>query len=348
MGLTYKKAGVNIGAGERLVDLITPLAARTRKKGVLKGIGLFAALFDLDAAKYRHPVLVSGTDGVGTKLKIAFMTGRHGTVGIDLVAMCVNDILTCGAEPLFFLDYFATGRLSAKKASRVIGGIAKGCMEAGCALVGGETAEMPEFYAEGEYDLAGFAVGAVEKESIIDGSSIRPGDTIIGLASSGLHSNGYSLARAALLETGHYTLASRPGGLAGRSLASELLSPTRIYVKAFRALRGKNVGVKGMAHITGGGMAGNLARILPRGVDAVIEEGSWPVPPVFGLIRQAGGISPAEMKRVFNMGIGFVVVAEAGQARRALSALKTAGYGAFIIGKTEKGPGRVRYIGGRD
>ena len=331
------------------MDLITPFAAQTqkKKKGVLKGIGLFAALFELDTAKYRHPVLVSGTDGVGTKLKIAFMTGRHGSVGIDLVAMCVNDILTCGADPLFFLDYFATGKLSAKKAARVIGGIAKGCMEAGCALVGGETAEMPEFYAEGEYDLAGFAVGAVEKKSIIDGSSIRPGDALIGLASSGLHSNGYSLARKALLETGRYTLDSRPGGLSGRTLASELLTPTRIYVKAFRALREKDVSVKGMAHITGGGIPGNLARILPRGINAVIEEGSWPELPVFGLVRQAGGISRPEMKKVFNMGIGFVAVTEAGQAQRALSALKAAGYGAFIIGKAEKGRGRVRYTRAR-
>ena len=345
MGLTYKKAGVDIKKAERFVDLITPLAARTgkKKKGVLKGIGLFGALFELDMARYRRPVLVSGTDGVGTKLRIAFMTGRHDTVGIDLVAMCANDILTSGADPLFFLDYFATGRLSARKASSVIGGIARGCLEAGCALVGGETAEMPEFYAEGEYDLAGFAVGAVEKESIIDGSSIRPGDALIGLASSGLHSNGYSLARKALLETGRYTLASRPRGLSGRSLATELLMPTRIYVKAFRALQRKKVSVKGMAHITGGGIPGNLNRILPRGIDAVVDERSWPVPPVFGLVRQAGGIAPEEMKKVFNMGIGFVAVTGAAQAQKAVSALSAAGYRAFIIGKTEKGSGRVRY-----
>ncbi|MDA8172367.1 MAG: phosphoribosylformylglycinamidine cyclo-ligase [Nitrospiraceae bacterium] len=343
MGLTYKKAGVDIREGERLVELIAPLAGRTKRKGVLQGIGLFGALFELDAARYRRPVLVSGTDGVGTKLKIAFMTGRHDTVGIDLVAMCVNDILTCGAEPLFFLDYFATGRLAARKAARVIGGIARGCEEAGCALVGGETAEMPEFYGEGEYDLAGFAVGVVEKDAIIDGSSIRPGDALIGLASSGLHSNGYSLARKALLEAGRYRLASRPRVLAGRSLGAELLEPTRIYVKAFQALRKNRVAVKGMAHITGGGIPGNLNRILPRRIDALVDEGSWRAPAIFGMIREAGAVPDFEMKKAFNMGIGFVVVTEAAHAQKAVSVLKRAGYESSIMGGTVKGAGRVRY-----
>ena len=342
LGLTYKKAGVDIKEGERLVELISPMAKKTGRKGVLKGIGLFGALFSLDTGKYKEPVLVSGTDGVGTKLKIAFLTGRHGTVGIDLVAMCVNDILTSGAEPLFFLDYFATGKLDALKASRVIGGIAKGCRQAGCALTGGETAELPDFYKEGEYDLAGFAVGVVEKSGIIDGSSIKPGDAMIGLASSGLHSNGYSLARKALLEAAGFTLGARPPELAGRSVAAELLTPTKIYVKAYKALAGK-VTVKGMAHITGGGMPGNLNRILPANIDAVVEEDSWPVPPVFRLIQRSGDVPDAEMKRTFNMGIGFVVITAPEEAGKALASLKKAGYDSFLIGKTARGSGRVRY-----
>ncbi len=342
MGLTYKKAGVDIKEGERLVELISPMAGKTGRKEVLKGIGLFGALFRLDTEKYKEPVLVSGTDGVGTKLKVAFLTGRHGTVGIDLVAMCVNDILTSGAEPLFFLDYFATGKLDAEKAAKVISGIAKGCRQAGCALTGGETAELPDFYKEGEYDLAGFAVGVVEKSGIVDGSGIKPGDALIGLASSGLHSNGYSLARKALLEAGGLSLGSRPRELAGRSVATELLTPTKIYVKAYGALKDR-LPVKGMAHITGGGIPGNLNRILPGNIDAVVQEGSWPVPPVFGLIQGLGGVPDAEMKKTFNMGIGFVVVTAQDDAGKAVSALKKAGYGSWIIGKTARGSGRVRY-----
>ena len=343
MGLTYKKAGVDIKEGERLVELISPMAKKTGRKEVLKGIGLFGALFSLDTGKYKEPVLVIGTDGVGTKLKIAFLTGRHGTVGIDLVAMCVNDILTSGAEPLFFLDYFATGKLDALKASRVIGGIAKGCKQAGCALTGGETAELPDFYKEGEYDLAGFAVGVVEKSGIIDGSSIKPGDALIGLASSGLHSNGYSLARKALLETAGLSLGAKPRELAGRTVAAELLTPTKIYVNAYKkALAGK-VTVKGMAHITGGGIPGNLNRILPGNINAVVEEGSWPVPPVFGLIQRSGGVPDAEMKKTFNMGVGFVVATPQREAQKAVALLKKAGYASFIIGKTARGSGRVRY-----
>ena len=342
MGLTYKKSGVDIKEGEKLVELISPMAKKTSRKEVLKWIGLFGALFGLDTKKYREPVLVSGTDGVGTKLKIAFMTGRHGTVGIDLVAMCVNDILTSGAEPLFFLDYFATGKLDAVKAATVIGGIAKGCKQAGCALTGGETAELPDFYQEGEYDLAGFAVGVVEKSGIIDGSTIKPGDILIGLASSGLHSNGYSLARKALLETAGFPLGSKIPELAGRTVAQELLTPTKIYVKAYNAIKGK-AAVKGMAHITGGGIPGNLNRILPENIDAVVEEGSWPVPPVFRLIQRSGGVPEAEMKKTFNMGIGYVVVTPPADAKEALSALNKAGYDSFIIGKTSRGSGRVRY-----
>ncbi|MDA8083266.1 MAG: phosphoribosylformylglycinamidine cyclo-ligase, partial [Nitrospiraceae bacterium] len=270
--ITYKKAGVDIDEGDRFVDLIKPLVRKTFRPEVMTDIGSFGAFFKL-ASKYKDPILVSGTDGVGTKLKVAFMTDKHDTVGIDLVAMCVNDILTCGAEPLFFLDYFATGRLKPEKAAQVVKGIAAGCRDAGCALVGGETAEMPGFYDPGEYDLAGFAVGVVERKRLIDGKKISAGDAIIGIASNGLHSNGYSLVRKVFFDHSR-TKMNKVFPAVGQSLGEELLRPTKIYVKAIRAL-GRRVEIKGMAHITGGGIPGNLPRIFPKGVGAEIFEDSW-------------------------------------------------------------------------
>lgn len=344
MAITYKNSGVDIEEGERLVRLLAPVARKTLGKQVVQGIGPFGALFSLDAKRYKNPVLVSSTDGVGTKLRVAFMAGRHDTVGIDLVAMSVNDILTSGAEPLFFLDYFATGKLSAKKALEVLKGIVKGCRQAGCALIGGETAEMPGFYKPGEYDLAGFAVGVVERSAIIDGSSVKPGDALIGLASSGLHSNGYSLARKVLFEKMRYKPASKiPGFFGGKTVGDALLKPTKIYVKAFRALKGEKIKIKAMAHITGGGIPGNLKRVLPKNIDAVIEEGSWRLPPIFELIQARGNVPAEEMKKTFNMGIGFIIIVPAKDAPSAISTLKKAGYQSFRVGRTEKGTASVRY-----
>lgn len=339
--LTYKKSGVDIDEGDRFVSFISPMAKRTFRPEVMTEIGLFSALFRLDMSRYKEPVLVSGTDGVGTKLKIAFMMDRHDTIGIDLVAMCVNDILTTGAEPLFFLDYLATGKLHTEKASKVIEGIVKGCEEAGCSLIGGETAEMPGFYPEGEYDVAGFSVGIVEKEKIINGSGIRDGDVIIGLASNGLHSNGYSLVRRLFFDLKKMGADTYIPEI-GVKLGEELLRPTRIYVKAFMALR-DNVEIKGMAHITGGGIPGNLPRILPEGICAHIRISSWPVPPIFEVIEKTGNIADEEMKRTFNMGIGYIMVASEEVSGNAISLLHKAGYRAFIIGNTEKGGRGVRY-----
>ncbi|NJD55649.1 MAG: phosphoribosylformylglycinamidine cyclo-ligase [Nitrospirae bacterium] len=339
--ITYKKAGVNIDEGDRFVDLIGPLVRKTFRPEVMTDIGMFGALFRLDIRKFRKPVLVSGTDGVGTKLKVAFMADRHDTVGIDLVAMCVNDILTSGAEPLFFLDYFATGRLRPEKAADVVKGIAAGCRDAGCALVGGETAEMPGFYEKGEYDLSGFAVGVVEQKSIIDGSKIRAGDAVIGLASSGVHSNGYSLVRKIFFEHKRMSVARYLPELKS-TLGEELLKPTRIYVRAYHAVR-DNIAVKGMAHITGGGIPGNLPRIFPCGLGAVINTRSWPVPPVFRLMRQLGNVPDRDMKRTFNMGIGFAMIVPGRDADKAITLLKKAGYRAFLIGQMEKGVDGVQY-----
>ena len=339
--LTYKKAGVDIDEGDRFVSLISPLARKTFRPEVMTGIGSFNALFKLDVKRYRRPVLVSGTDGVGTKLKIAFMLDRHNTVGIDLVAMCVNDILTSGSEPLFFLDYFATGKLKPEKAAEVIKGIVEGCKQAGCSLIGGETAEMPGFYPEGEYDLSGFAVGVVEEGKIIDGSKIRKGDAIIGLASNGLHSNGYSLVRKLFFDIKKMKASARIAEF-GTSLGEELLKPTKIYVKAFNAIRDK-VRVKGMAHITGGGIPGNLPRILPRGISAFIDEGSWPVPPVFQVIKKMGKVPVADMRMTFNMGIGYIIVIPKTEAEKTSSILKKAGYDSFVIGNIEKGGQETRY-----
>lgn len=303
---TYRDAGVDIDAGDEFVDRIKPLVRSTFRPEVLTDLGGYGGLFGLQAGKYKEPVLVSGTDGVGTKLKIAFMMDKHDSVGIDLVAMCVNDIAVSGAEPLFFLDYFATGKLSVSKAQEVVAGIAEGCRQAGCALIGGETAEMPSFYPEGEYDLAGFAVGVVDRSKIIDGRHIAPGDLVLGLASSGLHSNGYSLARRVLFDQAKLTAASRLSEL-DRSIGEVLLTPTRIYAKQILALL-EQFPIKGIAHITGGGITENLPRVFPKGVRARITRKSWPVPPIFDVIGRLGQVDRDEMYRVFNMGIGLILV----------------------------------------
>ncbi|MHB8881673.1 MAG: phosphoribosylformylglycinamidine cyclo-ligase [Thermodesulfovibrionales bacterium] len=332
--ITYKKAGVNIGEGDRFVDLIKPLVKKTFRPGVMTDIGSFGALFKLDTKKYKNPVLVSGTDGVGTKLKIAFMADRHDTVGIDLVAMCVNDILTSGAEPLFFLDYFATGKLRPEKAAGVIKGITDGCAEAGCALVGGETAEMPGFYEKGEYDLSGFAVGVVDKDRIIDGRGIKDGDSVIGISSNGIHSNGYSLVRKILFDAHSFSLTKKFHEL-GSSLGEELLRPTKIYVRAIQALQ-KKVALKGMAHITGGGIPGNLPRIFPGNLGALILENAWPAQPVFDLLKRLGNVPAEDMRRTFNMGIGFILIVSEADTDRALSTLGKNGQEAYYIGVMSK------------
>ena len=334
-GLTYAKAGVSIEAGDRLVRRIGPIARRTRIPGVLAGVGGFSALFDLQHCGYRSPVLVSSTDGVGTKLKIAFLTGVHNTVGIDLVAMSVNDILTQGAEPLFFLDYFACGKLNVKIAEAVVRGIATGCRQAGCALLGGETAEHPGDFAAGEYDLGGFAVGILEKKKMIRPEAIAAGDVVIGLPSSGLHSNGYSLARRVLLEKGRFKVHQRIPELK-RTLGEELLEPTRIYARITRRLFSKYP-IKGAAHITGGGITGNLPRVLPKGRRAVLERGSWPVPPVFDLIQKIGRIEQDEMDRTFNNGLGLVLVVGRRHADGVRRTLKMLGEPFYLIGEIRNG-----------
>jgi phosphoribosylformylglycinamidine cyclo-ligase len=339
--LTYKKAGVDIDEGDRFVDLITPLVRKTFRREVMADIGSFGALFKVDTKKYRNPVLVSGTDGVGTKLKVAFMADKHDTVGIDLVAMCVNDILTSGAEPLFFLDYFATGKLKPEKAAAVVKGITAGCIEAGCSLIGGETAEMPGFYGKGEYDLSGFAVGVVDRDKVIDGSMIKPGDALIGIASNGLHSNGYSLVRKVFFDRRKM----KPGKYVpevGRSLGEELLRPTTIYVKAVNALK-KRVDIKGLAHITGGGIPGNLPRVFPRGIAAVVEEKAWPEQAIFPLIEKLGRVPHEDMRRTFNMGVGMIIVVEEKKQKKTIDILVKSGYHAYPIGSIEKGSEGVRY-----
>ncbi len=339
--LTYKKAGVDIKEGDRFVDMIGPLVRKTFRPEVMTEIGSFGALFRL-GKKYKDPVLVSGTDGVGTKLKVAFLADRHDTVGIDLVAMCVNDVLTSGAEPLFFLDYFATGKLRPEKAAEVIKGITAGCIESGCALVGGETAEMPGFYDKGEYDLSGFAVGVVEKKEIVDGSSIRKGDSVIGIASNGLHSNGFSLVREIFFNRKRMKPKSKLKET-GTTLADELLRPTRIYVKAYHSLRKSKITIKGMAHITGGGITGNLPRVLPKGLQAVVAEGSWPEQPIFKVIKGLGNVPQSDMMSTFNMGIGYIIVAEESKKERIIQVLKKNGFDAYLIGMIEKGVKGVCY-----
>lgn len=340
-GLTYAEAGVDIEAANRAVELMRQSVRRTLRPEVLTDIGGFGGLFALDTKKYREPVLVSGTDGVGTKLRVAFMVDRHDTVGIDLVAMCVNDILVQGAEPLFFLDYLAVGKVDPERVSAVVEGIAEGCRLAGCALIGGETAEMPGFYAAEEYDMAGFAVGVVERSRIVDGAAIHEGDVLLGLASSGLHSNGFSLARKVLLEIGELDVDSYLHEL-GRTIGEELLVPTRIYVRSVLPLLGEFT-VRGMAHITGGGITENLPRILPAGLKAVVDRDSWPVPPIFDLIREIGNVAADEMYRTFNMGIGFVLVVPSDEADAVTDRLRAQGEQVFRIGQIADGPRVVEY-----
>jgi phosphoribosylformylglycinamidine cyclo-ligase len=331
--LTYAAAGVSIDAGDALVERIKPLARRTMIPGVLAGIGGFGALFEVPKGM-REPVLVSGTDGVGTKLKLAFSLDGHDTVGQDLVAMNVNDILVQGARPLFFLDYFACGHLDVAIAERVVGGIARGCELAGCALIGGETAEMPGMYPHGEYDLAGFAVGVVEKSAIIDGRSIVPGDVVLGLASSGPHSNGYSLVRRIVEAAGadyHAPFAADPQG---RTLAQTLLTPTRIYCKPVLAVL-EQVQLKGLAHITGGGLVENVPRVLPEGVAAVIGRSAWQRPAIFDWLQQMGRVADDEMHRVFNCGIGMVIIVSAEDAPRTVAAFVAQGESCSVIGRIE-------------
>jgi phosphoribosylformylglycinamidine cyclo-ligase len=337
VGTTYKDSGVDIDAGDALVERIRPMAARTQRPEVLSGVGGFGGLFALPPGRWKEPVLVAGTDGVGTKLRVAFAAGRHATIGIDLVAMSVNDVLTSGAEPLFFLDYFATSRLDVEQAAAVVSGVAEGCAQAGCTLLGGETAELPGFYARGEYDVAGFCVGVVERSRLLTGRTIRPGDALLGLASSGLHSNGFSLARRVLLDDAHLSLEGRVEGL-GRSLADELLEPTRIYVKDVLALREK-VDVRGLAHITGSGIPGNLPRCLPEGTRAVLHASHWPRPPLFDVISRLGQVEPEEMFRTFNMGLGMVCVVPEAEVGAALALLRARGVPAFDVGRIEAATG---------
>ena len=327
-GLTYRDAGVDIDAGKALVKRIAPAVARTRRPEVLGGLGGFGGLFELSVDRYRRPVLVSGTDGVGTKLKLAVETGRHDGIGVDLVAMCVNDILVCGAEPLYFLDYYASGRLDVDVAARVVEGIAHGCEQAGAALIGGETAEMPGMYAEGHYDLAGFCVGVVDKDAIIDGSRVRRGDQLVALASSGPHSNGYSLIRRIIDHAG----ASLDAPLGERSVADAVMAPTRIYVRPVHALL-EQVEILAMAHVTGGGLTENLPRVLPAGTRASIRTDSWEWPPVFTWLQEKGSVSDAEMLRTFNCGVGMVLIVPAGQAQEAIKVLAAAGERAWRLGE---------------
>jgi len=344
--ITYKQAGVDIDAGDEMVELIRPMVQATHNPRVMDNFGGFAGLFRLDFGErlfrkqYRDPVLAACTDGVGTKLKVAFMMNKVDTVGIDLVAMSVNDLICGGAEPLFFLDYLATGKLDPRRMADIVKGITDGCVESNCALIGGETAEMPSFYKPKEFDLAGFAVGVVERDRIIDGKTVEPGDIAIGLASDGLHSNGYGLARRVLLEIAGYKVTDQPAELLGASVGEEMLRPTRIYVKqvldVLQAYKTKRP-VKAMAHITGGGLPGNLPRVLPDGLTVHIKENSWPVPPIFSLIARKGPVDSIEMKRVFNMGIGYVMIVAPSFARSILSRLQKNAQRAWIIGKVKKG-----------
>lgn len=335
--LTYKDAGVDIDAGNELVERIKPLVRRTHRPEVMAGLGGFGGLFALPPDRYREPVLVSGTDGVGTKLMLAQLLGRHDTIGIDLVAMCVNDVLVQGAEPLFFLDYFACGKLDTEVAAAVIGGIAEGCRQAGAALIGGETAEMPDMYSEDEYDLAGFTVGAVERADMIDGSAIRAGDALIGIASSGPHSNGYSLIRKVLERASSRTIDGVPA-------ESQLLQPTRIYVKSILALL-RATPVKGLAHITGGGLTENIPRILHGDLDAEIDATSWQQGAVFDWLADEGHIEITEMRRTFNCGVGMVAVVDESRVDEAIALLTREGERAWRLGRIVPGRRTTRYVG---
>jgi phosphoribosylformylglycinamidine cyclo-ligase len=334
MGLTYKDAGVSIDAGNALVKAIGPLARSTARPGADAELGGFGGLFDLKAAGYRDPLLVAANDGVGTKLKLAIESGRHDGVGIDLVAMCANDLIVQGAEPLFFLDYYATGKLDSVVAAAVVASIAEGCRQAGCALIGGETAEMPGMYAPGDYDLAGFCVGAVERDKVLTGANIAPGDVVLGLASSGVHSNGFSLVRRVIEQQG-WKLDQLLPGKGGRTLAEILLEPTRIYVRSLLPLVQEGQ-IKGLAHITGGGLLENIPRVLPVGCHAIIETGRWLLPSVFGLLQEGGRIAAEEMARTFNCGVGMAVIVDRGAAEAVTESLE--GETVLEIGRIEAGP----------
>ncbi|MBI3871619.1 MAG: phosphoribosylformylglycinamidine cyclo-ligase [candidate division Zixibacteria bacterium] len=338
--LTYASAGVDLRAGDEAVAKIGDLARSTYTDAVLAGVGPFSGLLRLDLAEYREPVLVSSCDGVGTKLKLAIRWGHHQTIGADLVNHCVNDILTCGARPLTFLDYLALGRLDPEVVAEVVSGIAGACRDNGVALIGGETAEMPGLYKLGDYDLAGFITGLVEREAIVDGSHLAPGQTLIGLVSSGPHTNGYSLVRKILFDLNQFELDDRPDSLSG-TLGDAIMAVHRSYLSPVRRLLDANV-VLGMAHITGGGLAGNLIRILPEGVQAVIDTGRWPRPPVFPFLQQAGGVDPEEMFKVFNMGIGFIIVVAEDNLTRTLGLLRECGEEGFVIGNLVAGSRLVR------
>jgi len=332
--LSYRDAGVDIDVGNQLIERIKPIARATRRPGVLDGIGGFGALFEIPTDRYQQPVLVSGTDGVGTKLKLAMDLGKHDSIGIDLVAMCVNDLIVAGAEPLYFLDYYATGKLSLDTAEAVIQGIGEGCRQAGCALVGGETAEMPGMYAGEDYDLAGFCVGVVEKSKILDGSQVSSGDVLIGLAASGPHSNGYSLIRK-IIEVSNADLSE---DFHGRSLGETLLEPTRIYVKALLTLLAE-VDVHALAHITGGGLLENLPRVMPEGTLARIDSASWQRPPVFDWLQEQGKVADDEMYRTFNCGVGMVLCVAETDVEHSLAVLAEQGENASVIGRIETGEG---------
>ncbi|HUG45559.1 MAG TPA: phosphoribosylformylglycinamidine cyclo-ligase [Sphingomicrobium sp.] len=334
--LTYADAGVSIDAGNALVHAIAPLARSTARPGAGSELGGFGGIFDLRAAGYSDPLLVAANDGVGTKLKLAIELDRHDTVGIDLVAMCANDLVVQGAEPLFFLDYFATGRLDLKVAEQVVESIARGCRQAGCALIGGETAEMPGIYAPGDYDLAGFCVGAVERGELLDGSRVAAGDVILGIASSGVHSNGFSLVRRIVEERG-WNLAAETPRLPGSTLGETLLEPTRIYVKALLPLVREGL-IHGLAHITGGGLVENVPRVLPKGLRAKIDAASWEFSPLFALLQEGGGVAPEEMARTFNCGIGMVAIVPAPDAGAVIARLGDSGEKALAIGRIAEGP----------
>ncbi|SDT07155.1 phosphoribosylformylglycinamidine cyclo-ligase [Paenibacillaceae bacterium GAS479] len=344
MAEAYKQAGVDIAAGNEAVERMKKHVKRTMRPEVLGGLGGFGGMFGLDKNKYEEPVLVSGTDGVGTKLMLAFAMDKHDTIGIDAVAMCVNDIIVQGAEPLFFLDYLATGKVEPSKIEAIVAGIAEGCVQAGCALIGGETAEMPGMYTPEEYDIGGFTVGVVDKAKIIDGTTISPGDAVIGLASSGIHSNGYSLVRRLLLEQSGYSLQDTLTELDGKKLGDVLLEPTRIYVKPALELVSR-VTVKGMAHITGGGFIENIPRVLPDHVNVDIQYGSWPIQSIFSLMQDKGSITNRDMFTTFNMGIGLMVVVPADEAETALSVLAELGEQAYRIGTVTEGSRSVTFTG---
>lgn len=343
MANAYKQAGVDIEAGYEAVSRMKKHVAKTVRPEVMGGLGSFGGMFDLSKVNVKEPVLVSGTDGVGTKLMLAFMMDKHDTIGIDAVAMCVNDIVVQGAEPLYFLDYIACGKAQPEKIEQIVKGIADGCEQAGCALIGGETAEMPGMYSEDEYDLAGFSVGVADKSKLVTGASIKPGDVLIGLSSSGIHSNGYSLVRKVLLEEGGLDLHETYGKI-GRTLGEELLQPTKIYVKSLlKAL--EKFEVKGMSHITGGGFIENIPRMLPEGVGAEIDYGSWPIPPIFDLLQETGNLNREEMFNIFNMGIGMVLAINEADIHELLQLLEEQGEKAFIIGRIKEGNG-VTFGGG--